>query len=134
MKELTVEASVDNLDEVLDFVNNDLKLHNCPPNIQSQIDIAVEEIFVNIANYAYKPANGSVTICISTSEKTVIRFEDTGKPYNPLERPDPDLDKPPAERKIGGLGIYMVKQLMDEVVYAHADNKNIFTIKKRLQD
>ena len=133
MKKLTVKASIDNLNEVLNFVNEDLEQHNCPPDLQTQIGIAVEEIFMNIANYAYNPASGNVAICISTGEKAVIRFEDTGKPYTPLAQPAPDLDKPLMEREIGGLGIFLVKQLMDNVAYAHVDNKNILTIEKRLK-
>ena len=133
MKKLIVEASIDKLDEVLDFVNEDLERHHCPPNSRHQIDIAVEEIFVNITNYAYKPAKGNVTICISTGEETIIRFEDMGKPYNPLEQAAPDLDKPLKERKIGGLGIFLAKQLMDEVVYTHADNKNILIMTKYIR-
>ena len=131
MKELIIEASIDNLNEVLDFVNDELERHHCPLKVQRQIDVAVEEIFVNIANYAYKPAKGGVTICIAAGVTTVIRFEDTGKPYNPLEQAAPDLDKPLMEREIGGLGIFLAKQLMDEVAYTHADNKNILVMTKR---
>ena len=132
MKELIVEASVNYLDEVLGFVNEEIERHNCPPELQNEIDIAVEEIFVNIARYAYKPAKGNVTVCIFIGEEIVIRFEDTGKPYNPLEQAAPALDKPLMERKIGGLGIFMVRQLMDEVVYSFVDNKNILIIRKKI--
>jgi anti-sigma regulatory factor (Ser/Thr protein kinase) len=133
MKKLIVEAHVDNLDQVVDFINEDLEEHNCPPNLQSAIDITVEEIFVNIANYAYKPENGNVTICISTKEGFVISFEDTGKPYNPLERADPDFSIPINERKPGGLGIFLVKQLMDKVTYTRVDNKNLLTMTKEMR-
>jgi anti-sigma regulatory factor (Ser/Thr protein kinase) len=132
MKKLIVEACVDNLDKVVDFVNEDLEQHNCPLNLQSEIDIAVEEIFVNIANYAYKPENGNVAICISTKEEFVISFEDTGKPYNPLERADPDFNIPVEERKPGGLGVFIVKQLIDKVTYARVDNKNVLTMAKEI--
>ena len=132
MKELIVEASVNNLDAVLNFVNEELGRHNCPQYLQNQIDIAVEEIFMNIARYAYKPANGNVVICICIGEEIVIRFEDTGKPFNPLEQAAPDLDKPLAERKIGGLGIFMVRQLMDKIVYSFVDNKNVLIIRKKI--
>ena len=132
MKELTIEASIDDLDKVLGFVNEDLERHNCPLDLQCQIDIVVEEIFMNIANYAYKPAKGHVTIFFSAGEEILIKFEDEGKPYNPLERAVPDLDKPLMERKIGGLGIFMVRQLMDEVAYTRVDNKNVLIMTKKI--
>ena len=133
MKELIVEARLDNLDEVLDFVNEEIERHNCPPEIQSQIDIAVEEVFMNIAHYAYKPANGDVAICIYAGDEIIIIFEDTGKPFNPLEQTDPDLEKPLKERKIGGLGIFLVRRIMDKVLYRHVDdNKNVLIIRKKL--
>lgn len=130
MKKLIVEACIDNLDAVVDFVNEELEQYNCGAKFQSEIDIAVEEIFMNIAHYAYKPENGNVTICISTKEGFAIKFEDTGKPYNPLLRSDPDLNIPIAERKPGGLGVFLVKQLMDEVTYLRVDNRNVLTMTK----
>ena len=133
MKTLIIEARVDNLDKVLDFVNEALEQHNCPPDLQSQIDIVVEEIFVNIAHYAYEPEKGNVAISIATGEKFVAVFDDTGKPYNPIEHTVPDLNVPLSERKMGGLGILLVKQLMDEVTYAHVDNRNVLIISKRIK-
>jgi anti-sigma regulatory factor (Ser/Thr protein kinase) len=133
MKKLIVEANVINLEEIVDFVNEELEQHNCPPNLQSKIDIAVEEIFVNIANYAYKPKKGNVAIYISTGKEIIIRFVDSGKPYNPLERADPDLSKPLMERKICGLGIYLTKKLMDKVTYARINNKNVLTMAKEIR-
>ncbi|MDR0448023.1 MAG: ATP-binding protein [Treponema sp.] len=128
MKELKIEAKTENLEVVLDFVNNELNRHNYPPKQQGEIDLAVEEIFLNIANYAYTPGMGEAAIFISVNEKTVIRFEDTGKPYNPLEQKEPDLDKSLSEREIGGLGIFLVKKLMNHVEYQRIQNKNILTI------
>ena len=131
MKKLMIEANVDNLYEVLNFVNEYLRLHNCPPEPENQIDIAVEEIFVNIAKYAYQTGDGNVAIFISAVDDEIsVRFEDTGKPYNPLEQAAPDLDKPILERKIGGLGIFFVKQLMDKVEYMYVENKNVLVITK----
>ncbi|MCL2010574.1 MAG: ATP-binding protein [Synergistaceae bacterium] len=133
MKKLVVEASADNLDDVLDFVNEELERHNCPSNLQNQINVAVEEIFVNIVNYAYKPAGGSVAVFvyIYAGEEAVIRFEDTGRPYNPLEHPPPDLGKPLMEREIGGLGIFLARQLMETVVYKYTDDKNVLVMTKK---
>ena len=133
MKKLTVEASLKNLDEVIGFINDELERQNCPPELQTQIDLAVEEIFVNIANYAYQPASGSAVVSIAVGEEAVIRFEDAGKPYNPLERPDPDLDKPLMERDIGGLGIFLVKKIMDKVDYRRIDNKNVLVMTKKIE-
>ena len=130
VKELKLEARVENLDRVIDFINTELKKRKYPSHLQSEIDIAVEEIFMNIANYAYKPANGNAAVFISTKDKTTIRFEDTGNPYNPLEQPDPDFDKPLVKRKIGGLGIFLVKKIMDTVEYSRAENKNILIMTK----
>jgi len=131
MKELIVKASLECLDEVIDFVNKELDRNNCPSEFQGNIDLAVEEIFTNIANYAYRPASGSAAISIAVGEAIVIRFEDTGKPYNPLERPDPDLDKPLMERDIGGLGVFLVKKIMDKVDYTRIENKNVLVLTKK---
>ena len=127
---LKIEAKVENLDKVIAFVNTELEKNKCLPDLKSEIDIAVEEIFINIVNYAYKPGSGDAAISISTRNKTIIRFEDSGKPYNPLEQPSPDLDKPLAERKIGGLGIFLVKKIMDNIKYSRTENKNILIMTK----
>ena len=103
--------------------------------IQTQIDIAVEEIFVNIANYAYNPEIGKAEIVVEITEKPVtvaITFEDSGVPYNPLEKQDPDITLNAEERDIGGLGIFMAKKSMDDIEYTYRDGKNILTIKKAL--
>ncbi|MDR1838448.1 MAG: SpoIIE family protein phosphatase [Treponema sp.] len=130
MKELRLEAKPENLRAVIGFVNKEIEKCGYPEDILHQIDIAVEEIFMNIANYAYSPKNGEAAIFISTTEKTVIRFEDTGKPYNPLEHTGPDLEKPPVSREIGGLGILLVKKIMDTVEYSRQNGKNTFVMTK----
>jgi len=130
MKELKVVARKENLAEVLDFVNEELEQNNCPDNIRNEIDIVVEEIFLNIANYAFTPAIGNVAVFISAKGKINIRFEDTGKPYNPIEQKDPDLKKAPADREPGGLGVFLVKNLVDAIEYSRVDNKNILEITK----
>ena len=134
MKKLTVKASVDKLDEVLNFVNESLERRNCPLDLRRKIDTAVDEIFMNIVRYAYKSAEGYVAIYISTGEEILIKFEDAGEPYNPLEQAVPDFDKPLMERKIGGLGIFMVRQLMDKVVYRRIGNKNVLTMTKKFEE
>ena len=135
-KELVVEAGLDQLDRVLDFVNAQLEEADCPPKAQMQLAIAVEEIFVNIAHYAYAPGSGEATIRVEpgdgdTPRSVVLTFTDSGTPFDPLAKPDPDVTLPAEERGIGGLGIYMVKKSMDEVHYAYRDGKNILTMIKR---
>lgn len=130
MKELTIDATLDNLDSVLEFVSTELEVNDCDMKTMMQVAIAVEEIFVNIAHYAYNPEIGGAVIRVSVGDEIVIEFEDNGIAYNPLEKIDPDITKTAQERDIGGLGIFMVKKIMDSVVYQHADNKNILTIKK----
>ena len=135
MDKIKIEAKVDNLDEVLSFVDERLEDAGCPVKIQTQIDIAVEEIYVNIASYAYGQETGNADISIEILDDpltAVISFSDSGIPYNPLEKEDPDITLPAEERPIGGLGIYMVKKSMDEVEYEHKEGCNVFTIKKRL--
>jgi sigma-B regulation protein RsbU (phosphoserine phosphatase) len=132
VKKLEIKASLENLNTVLDFVNKELQQRGCPSGIRGEIDIAVEEIFVNIANYAYVPDTGTIIILISVVNKMVIRFEDMGRPYNPLEQAIPDLNIPPMERESGGLGVFLVKKLMDSVEYSHVENKNILVITKAI--
>ena len=135
MDVLKIEAALDNLDEVLAFVDQRLEENDCPMKVQTQIDIAVEEIFVNIASYAYSPEKGNAEIGVEVSYdplEVTIRFADRGIPYDPLAKEDPDITLPAEERPIGGLGIYMVKKSMDNVEYEHKDGQNIFIIRKKL--
>jgi anti-sigma regulatory factor (Ser/Thr protein kinase) len=131
MKELKIEARIENLDAVLDFVNAELEALACPQKAGKQLFVAVAELFVNIAAYAYSPETGFVLLRIQGDEKSIwLEFEDSGKPYNPLENPDPDITAPVEERPIGGLGIFIVKQTTDAVEYRYEDHKNILKIKK----
>lgn len=130
MKELVLEAKIENLDAVIYFVNEELENAGCSLKLQTQISIAIEEVFVNIAHYAYNPKVGYAIIRVFVSEEVIIEFEDNGAPYNPLEKDDPDITKSVEEREIGGLGIFMVKNIMDTVEYRHEESKNILSIKK----
>ncbi len=135
-KELTLEASADNLERALAFADAELEAAGCSAKTKMQIDVAVEEIFVNIANYAYAPDTGSVTVraeTLSDPKRIRITFADGGVPYDPLSRPDPDVTLSAEERQIGGLGIFMVKKSMDDVSYEYRDGKNILTITKNLE-
>jgi len=130
---IKLRAQVENLSRIIGIVNKELERNNCPSDVQDMINVAVEEIFVNIANYAYEPETGDVTMSVCAADKTVIRFEDSGKPYNPLEFADPNLETDISDRDIGGLGIYLVKKLMDSIEYSRVDNKNILIITKKIE-
>ncbi|WKY44651.1 ATP-binding protein [Eubacteriaceae bacterium ES2] len=135
MKELKVLASVENLPQVLAFIDQELEQVDTDMKTQFHIDLAVEEIFVNIANYAYLEENGDATINFEISgEPPVIQiqFKDSGKPYNPLENKDPDTKLGVEDREIGGLGIFLVKKNMDDLFYQYEKNQNVLTIQKRL--
>ena len=101
----------------------------------TQINVAAEEIFVNISSYAYQPEIGSAWIQVEMQDdppSAVLRFSDGGKPYDPLERPAPNLKLPLRERKRGGLGIYIVNQSMDTAAYEYRDGQNVLTVMKRI--
>lgn len=135
MDELNIEAAVENLNEVLGFVDQSLEKLNCPMKIQMQIDIAVEELFVNIAKYAYAPGKGNATVRVEVENDplaVVITFIDKGVPYDPLAKKDPDITLSAEERQIGGLGIFMVKKSMDDIEYDYHDGQNILKIKKSI--
>ena len=135
MTELTLAAKTENLDEVLGFVNEQLEAQGCSMRAQLEMDIAIEELFVNIAKYAYNPEEGSVTIQVEFKGDMVsVIFIDGGTPYNPWEREDPDITLSAEDRQIGGLGVYMVKKSMNHVDYIHQDGKNILTIQKQFQE
>ena len=133
--ELVLEAVQENLEAVQTFVDEHLEAADCSAKAKMQIGVAVEEIFVNIAHYAYQPGHGSVTVRVEVGEAPVsvtITFVDHGVPYDPLAKSDPDVTLSAADRDIGGLGIFMTKKLMDDVVYEYKDGQNILTLKKAL--
>ena len=133
MKNLNIEAKVDNLPQVLMFIDSYLEEADCPMKAQMQIDISVEEIFVNIAQYAYPGRIGHADIQISGSSadgRFIIVFRDRGIPYDPLRKSDPDITLGAEDRPIGGLGILMVKKNMDKLEYSRSGGENIFTMTK----
>lgn len=135
MKELVVEATIENVPKVMEFVDGQLEQLDCPMKAQMQLDVAVEELFSNIARYAYNPNVGSAALRVEAAENplaVVITFIDNGIRYNPLAKPDPDITLSAEERPIGGLGIYMVKKTMDDVSYEYKDGQNILRIKKKI--
>ena len=133
-RELKIKASDESMQAVNDFVHSMLPA-GCDEMLVNQIDLAVEEIFVNIAHYS-----GSAEALVSCSYHVsgegngtlTVGFKDKGKPFNPLERPDPDLSLSAEERNIGGLGIFLTKKFMDSVEYEFADGMNCLTFKKTL--
>ena len=136
MKELDIEAKLENLDEVMAFVDEQLEEAECSMKAQMQIDLAVEEVFVNIAHYAYNPSVGGVTIRVVIEKdplSVILTFIDEGKPYDPLAKEDPDVKLAAEDRQIGGLGIFMVKKTMDNVEYEYSEGRNILTLKKGLE-
>ncbi len=136
MKELKIKASIENLEQVIAFVDEELEKNDCAMKTQIQIDVAVEEIFVNIASYAYQPGEGDATIMIEVVQdpaRAEITFIDTGMEYDPLKKEDPDITLSAEERQIGGLGIFMVKKSMDSMEYEYRDGRNILTIRKKLR-
>ena len=132
-RELTVEASVQNIARVTEFVNGALDRAGCPDRARRQIDVAVDELFSNIARYAYTPGTGFVTVRVAIGREPAaaeITFTDGGAPYDPYALEEPDTTLPAEEREIGGLGVFLVKKLMDEAVYERREGRNVHRIRK----
>ena len=135
MKELDITAVKDNLDTVMSFVDEQIEDIECSPKTQMQIDLAVEEIFINIASYAYNPETGNTTVRVEVDKEipaVKITFIDHGVPYDPLAKADPDITLAAEDRRIGGLGIFLVKKNMDDIKYEYVNGSNILTIVKDL--
>lgn len=135
MKEIVVEATIESIPKVTAFVDEQLEQLECPMKTQMQVDMAIDEVFSNIAYYAYSPEIGSATVRFEITEDppaAVITFIDNGVPYDPLAKADPDITLSIEERDIGGLGIYMVKKTMDDVSYEYKGGQNILRIKKNI--
>ena len=136
LQELEIEAVTENLAEVQAFVDERLETADCPPKARMQIDVAAEEIFINIARYAYAPGKGKAIVRVEVSEDPItvtITFVDHGIPYDPLAKEDPNISLPAEQREVGGLGIFMTKKIMDDVSYEYRDGQNILTLKKSLR-
>jgi anti-sigma regulatory factor (Ser/Thr protein kinase) len=136
IKKLVVEAKVENLTMVNEFVEELLQPLNCSIKVQMQLELAVEEIFVNIAHYAYGEKTGKAFITGRILEEPLrleLVFMDEGIPYDPLAREDPNLEQKMEDRAIGGLGIYLVKKNVEEIAYSHQEGKNMLTLCKYIQ-
>ena len=135
MKKLTIEAKIERLPEVLAFLDGILEEAESDMKAQMQLDVAMDEIFSNIARYAYPDQNGAAAVRMDFDEKTrlfSLEFRDQGIPFNPLEQAEPDTALGVEARGIGGLGIFLVRKTMDEVSYQYTDGSNILCLKKRI--
>ena len=135
MKEITTEALVSKIPYVTEIVDKELRRLGCPLKAMLAIDIAIDELFGNIARYAYDPETGPATVRVEVKEdplEVVITFMDKGKAYDPLGKEDPDVTLSAEKRPIGGLGIFMVKKIMDDVSYEYRDGMNILKIHKQV--
>ena len=136
MKELTIEAVLENVDTVIDFIDEQLAEYGCGMKEKMAIDVAADELFTNIASYAYNLEKGNVTVRVEVFEDPLtveITFIDNGVPYNPLAKADPDTTLSVEDRPIGGLGIFIVKKSMDAVNYEYKEGRNILTIRKKIR-
>ena len=135
MQERTLPAVIDSIPQVTAWIDEELEKLNCSMKAQMQIDVAIDEIFSNIAQYAYPGKEGSASVQLEFQEDTrmlSITFVDQGIPFDPLSQKEPDTSLGIEERKIGGLGIFLVKKTMDEVSYQYRDGKNILCLKKMI--
>ena len=133
MIEKRFEAVASNFEMAQAFVDELLVNHGCPESVKFEIDLAIEEIFVNIADYAYTPDVGDVVMKAIMSDdgmKLTLIFEDSGTPFDPLKKPDPDVTLSASERELGGLGIFLVKETMDDMFYEYKEGKNQLTLVK----
>ena len=134
MKEICVKADTDNIDEVYEFIEGELNELGVSRKEVLVLHMIVDEIFSNIAYYAYKGDDGRVWIsfhCEEGSDTVAITFKDEGSPFDPLREDEPDVDLPAGERKPGGLGVYMVRNSVDDIRYEYSEGKNILTIIKK---
>ena len=133
-KELTMDAVISNVEVLTEIVDAMLESMDCPMKVQAQIDIAIDEVFSNIANYAYAPETGTAVVRIETCRdpaSITLTFKDRGAAYNPLARRDPDVTLGLEEREIGGLGIFLVKKTMDRMSYRRRGPQNVLTVFKK---
>lgn len=136
MDKITLDATIANIAEVTEFIDARLEEAGCPPKAEIQINIMVDEIFSNIAKYAYAPGTGQATVCIDIKEEPLraeIAFIDSGSPYDPLSEKDPDITTALDDRPVGGLGILIIKKTMDDVSYENKDGQNILHVLKILE-
>ncbi|MBQ2021484.1 MAG: ATP-binding protein [Peptococcaceae bacterium] len=131
----TFPAKTEALSDVLGFVEQMLDSFECPIKIQVALCVAIEEVFVNVAHYAYGEGEGNMSLGIGFDEESraiTFRMTDKGIPFDPLKKPDPDISLSADEREIGGLGIFITKKTMDSLTYTYENNENILTMIKKI--
>ena len=135
MQEITMKAVIESIPAVTDFVDAQLEAIDCPMKAQMQINVAIDEIFSNISHYAYPGSEGEATVRFEydpQAKEAKVCFRDHGVPYNSLNKSDPDVTLPAVERAVGGLGIFLVKKLMDRITYEYSDGMNVLCIIKKV--
>ena len=135
MTSKTFPAKTEALPDILGFVEETLESYECPMKMQMAVCVAIEEVFVNIAHYAYGGGEGDVTLGLhfdDASRTVTFRMADKGVPFDPLKKPDPDITLSAEERDVGGLGIFITKKTMDQVSYAYENGENILTMTKKV--
>ena len=135
MTSKTFKAQTEALSDILGFVDFMLEKYECPMKLQTAICVAIEEVFVNVARYAYENGEGDVTLGIGfdkESRNITFRMRDKGVPFDPLKKPDPDITLSAEEREIGGLGIFITKKTMDKVEYTYENGENTLTMIKKI--
>ena len=133
MDEISIPAQTGCLDILMDFIFAVMRNARAEQSRWGNVAVAAEEIFVNIASYAYASDKGDVIIRAGVEAgQIVLEFRDSGKPFNPLNVKDPDISLAAEDRAIGGLGIYIVKKLMDEVRYEYRDGQNALIVSKKI--
>ena len=135
MTNRTFKAKTEALSDILGFVDEMLEKYECPMKIQTAVCVAIEEVFVNVARYAYKDGEGDVCFGIGFDEESrtfTFRMADRGVQFDPLKKPDPDITLSAEDREIGGLGIFITKKTMDSVEYAYENGENILTMTKKI--
>lgn len=134
MKEIELYAVIDEIPTLIAFVEEFSRSMDCPIEVIRQLNVAIDEIFSNIARYAYPDGIGKVQVsleCLESPRRIKLTFMDEGIRYNPMEKEDPDTTIVAEERQVGGLGIYIVKKSMDAMEYLYEDGKNILVIEKK---
>jgi anti-sigma regulatory factor (Ser/Thr protein kinase) len=135
MTNQTFPAKTEALPDVLGFVEETLEEYGCPMKIQMALCVAIEEVFVNVAHYAYGGGDGQVTLGIgfdAVNSTITFRMADMGIPFDPLKKPDPDITLSAEEREIGGLGIFITKKTMDSISYSYENGENVLTMTKKM--
>ena len=136
MMRIVLPAVLESIEKATAYLDDILDNEGCPNAIKMQMSIVLDELISNVAQYAYKDGKGDIALSVETLEapkRVVITIEDSGIPYNPLEKEDPDITLSAEERQIGGLGIFIVKKYMDDIKYAYENKKNILTLVKNIE-